>query len=108
MIWASNIKICLGTTDIYKREAAKTRASHTTLPGVLIMNDFPSFNLDLLIQPLAVTATFGSAFGGPTGRTRIETAQAVFIQAVTEVHSAENQEPLAVIDLALRGYHLSV
>lgn len=74
---------------------------------MLIMNDFPSFNLNLLIQPLPVTAAFGSAFGGPTGRTSIKTSQAVFIQAVTEVHSAENQEPLAVIDLALRWYYLS-
>lgn len=75
---------------------------------MFIMNYFSSFNFDLLIEPLAVTAAFGSTLGRAAGRTGVEAPQAVFVEAVAEVHPAENQETLAVIDLALRRYHLSV
>lgn len=71
------------------------------------MNDLPSFNLDLLIQPLAVAAALGAALGGAAGGTGVEAAEAVLVQAVAEVHAAEDQQALAVVDLALRWYHLS-
>lgn len=72
------------------------------------MNDFSSFDFNLLIQPLSIAAALGTTLGRPAGRAGIEAAQAVFVEAVTEVHSAENQEALAVVDLTLCRDHLSV
>lgn len=58
---------------------------------MLIFNYFSSFYLDLLIQPLAVTATFSSTLVGATLGASIETSKAVFIQAITEVHPTVKQ-----------------
>lgn len=72
------------------------------------MDYLSSFNLYLLIQPLAVTAALGPAFGGAAGGAGVEAPQAVLIQAVTEVHAAEDQQALAVVDFTLRRNNLSV
>lgn len=56
------------------------------LTNVLVFNDFSSFYLNLLIEPLAVTATFSSALVGAALGASIETPQAVFIKTVAEVH----------------------
>lgn len=75
---------------------------------MLIMDYLSSFNLYLLIQPLAVTAALGPALGGAAGGAGVEAPQAVLIQAVTEVHAAEDQQALAVVDFTLRRNNLSV
>lgn len=75
---------------------------------MFIMDYLSSFNFYLLVQPLAVTAAFDPALGGATGGTGVEAPQAVLIQAVTEVHAAEDQQALAVVHSAVSGDHLSV
>lgn len=90
------------------RNTERVTSGHHKLSSMFVMNYFSSFDFNLLIQPLSITAAFGTTFGRPAGRTGIEAAQAVFIKAVTEVHSAENQEALAIVDLTLSRDHLSV
>lgn len=60
------------------------------LPSMLIMDYLSSFNLYLLIQPLAVTAALGPTLGGAAGGAGVEAPQAVLIQAVAEVHAAQD------------------
>lgn len=70
------------------------------------MDYLSPLDLYLLIEPLAVTAALGPALGGAAGRAGIEAAQAVLVQAVAEVHAAEDEQPLAVVHLALGGNDL--
>lgn len=72
------------------------------------MDYLASFNLYLLIQPLAVAAALRPTFGGATGGAGVEASQAVLVQAVAEVHAAEYQQALAVIHLTLCWNNLSV
>lgn len=75
---------------------------------MLISNYFSSFYLNLLIEPLAITATFGSTLVGATFGASVETSQAVFIETITEVHPIVKQEPLAIVDFTLGWYKLPV
>lgn len=81
---------------------------HVPLPSVLVPDDLPSLDLDLLVQPLAVAATLGAALVGAALGAGIEAAQAIFIQAVTQVHPAVQKQPLAVIHLTLGWDNLPV
>lgn len=75
---------------------------------MLISNDLSSLYLDLLVEPLAVTATFCAALVGAALGARIETAQAIFIQAVTQVHPAVEQQALAIVHFTLGWQNLPV
>lgn len=75
---------------------------------MLISDYFSSFYLNLLVQPLAITATLSSTLVGATLGASIETPQAIFIEAVAEVHPAVQQQSLAVIDFTLGWYNLPV
>lgn len=80
---------------------ARTKQCTHTLPNMLISNDLSSLYLDLLVEPLAVTATFRAALVGATLGAGIETAQAIFIQAVTQVHPAVEQQAMAIVHFTL-------
>lgn len=79
-----------------------------TLPNVLVSNDFPSLDLDLLVEPLAVAATLGAALVGAALGAGVEAAQAILVQAVTQVHPAVQQQALAVVHFTLGWDHLPV
>lgn len=72
-----------------------------SLPNMLISNDLSSLYLDLLVEPLAVAAAFRAALVGAALGAGVEAAQAIFIQAVTQVHPTVQQQPLAVVHLTL-------
>lgn len=75
---------------------------------MLISDYFSSFYLNLLVEPLAVTATLSSTLVGATLGAGVEAAQAVFVEAVAEVHPAVQQQALAVVDFALGWDNLPV
>lgn len=79
-----------------------------TLPNMLVSNDLPSLYLDLLVEPLAVTATFRATLVGATLGAGVEASQAILIQAVTQVHPTVQQQALAVVHFALGWYNLPV
>lgn len=79
-----------------------------TLPNVLVSDDLSSLYLDLLVEPLAVAATFRAALVGAALGAGVEAAQAIFVQAVTQVHPAQQQQALAVVHFTLGWYHLPV
>lgn len=78
------------------------------LAHVLVPDDLPSLDLDLLVEPLAVAAALGAALVGAALGAGVEAAQAVLVQAVTQVHPAVQQQPLAVIHLTLGWNYLPV
>lgn len=78
------------------------------LAHVLVPDDLPSLDLDLLVEPLAVAAALGAALVGAALGAGVEAAQAILVQAVTQVHPAVQQQPLAVIHLALGWNYLPV
>lgn len=71
---------------------------------MLITNNFSSFYLNLLVEPLAITTAFRSTLAGAALGAGIETPKAVFIKAVTQVYPTIKQKALAVIYLALCCY----
>lgn len=105
--WQNQLLTCILELQNF-RNTERVTIGHHKLSSMFVMNYFPSFDFNLLIQPLSITAALSTTLGRPAGRTGIEAAQAVFIEAVTEVHSAENQEALAIVDLTLCRDHLSV
>ena len=56
------------------RNTERVTIGHHKLSSMFVMNYFSSFDFSLLIQPLLITAAFGTTFGRTAGRTSIETA----------------------------------
>lgn len=87
---------------------ARIKQCTHTLPNVLIPNDLSPLDLDLLVEPLAVAATLGAALVGAALGAGVEAAQAILIQAVTQVHPAVQQQALAVVHFTLGWDNLPV
>lgn len=78
-----------------------------SLASVLVADDLSPLHLNLLVEPLAVTAALHATPAGAALGAGVEAAHAVRVQAVTHVLAAGEQAAFAVIHFALRPYSLS-
>lgn len=78
-----------------------------SLASVLVADDLSPLHLNLLVEPLAVTAALHATPAGAALGAGVEAAHAVRVQAVTNVLAAGEQAAFAVIHFALRPYSLS-
>lgn len=83
-----------------KLPALKNR-HQKSLNGELVPNDFSSFHLHLLVQPLPVAAALDAALARPALGARVEAAHAVHVQAVAHVLAVGQQPAFAVVHFAL-------
>lgn len=104
----ASLKLLNAGCALSLEHTARIKQRTHPLPNVLISDDLPSLYLDLLVEPLAVAAAFRAALVGAALGAGVEAAQAILVQAVTQVHPTVQQQPLAVIHFALGWDNLPV